>query len=75
MFVIGVDSRKGSHTTAALDEEERVHGELRRPGGQVGTTDQVQRDRLCTLTAGSSDQVTPGPTSTLRPRDGLVRRA
>jgi transposase len=29
MFVIGVDPHKGSHTAAALDVDERVHGELR----------------------------------------------
>ncbi|HEX2272716.1 MAG TPA: hypothetical protein VHG90_02450 [Acidimicrobiales bacterium] len=29
MFVIGVDPHKGSHTAAALDGDERVHGELR----------------------------------------------
>ncbi len=31
MFVIGVDPRKGSHTAAALDAAERVHGQLRVP--------------------------------------------
>ncbi len=40
MFVIGVDPHKGSHTVAALDEEERVHGELR------VRADRYQRRRL-----------------------------
>jgi transposase len=40
MFVIGVDLHKGSHTAAALDGDERVHGELR------VRADRYQRRRL-----------------------------
>jgi transposase len=46
VFIIGIDSHKGSHTAAVLDHCETVIGELR------VSADRRQRDRLVEFAAG-----------------------